>query len=768
MAAVGATDTLRFDMRGSLGAGGMGTVYRAFDRRIGREVALKMLRQVTGRDLYRFKREFRSLADIAHPNLVALHELHTTGDQWFFTMELLEGVPFCEWVRPGSIAPSSSSDSHDEPPLLPATRSRQDVAAAPLDVARLRAALPQLIEGVLALHVGGKLHRDLKPSNVLVTPTGRVVLLDFGLVSDVDTMAVERTHEHAAVGTPAYMSPEQAVDAPLSDASDWYAVGVMLYEALTGRRPFEGTADQQMRRKQVEVPPTPRQVDPSVPADLDHLCMQLLATDPAQRPDGRAILTDLGLAPSPALTTLERVAVARPFVGRGAELAELRTAFADSRDRTVAVFIEGESGIGKSQLVRRVLDEIAGQALVVEGRCYERESVPFKTLDTVVDALTGVLLGIPDQRLREIAPPHVAALARLFPVLRRVPVVSERTVVASLPSAPQELRARAFTALRELLEHLAAEAPVVIAIDDLQWGDTDSAIFLAELIHQIEPRPLLLLLLHRPEDDAGVVARVRHQQQGLAAGDLRHIALGPLPDAEARALVQAIGGGDATSESVVRDAGGHPLFLAELARTSGRRGAPIASLEELLVRRIEALPPAAAALLRTVAAAGRPLPFELAARAAGLAQVGSELQLLRAERLVRVRHLGEGRNTDDTEHLEPYHDRIRQAAVAALDDPSLRAAHAALAGAYEASGETGEREALVAHWMAAGQPVRAADYAIQAAEAAEGALAFHRAAALYSVAISHGVHDHTARHSLHRRRGDALVSAGRLMDAAAV
>src|SRR5262245_15778043 len=144
MAAAGATDTLRFDMRGSLGAGGMGTVYRAFDRRLGRDVALKMLRQVTGRDLYRFKREFRSLADIAHPNLVALHELHTTGDQWFFTMELLEGVPFFEWVRPGSIAPAPSSlDSETETPLLPAPRSRQEVAAAPLDIARLRAALPQ-------------------------------------------------------------------------------------------------------------------------------------------------------------------------------------------------------------------------------------------------------------------------------------------------------------------------------------------------------------------------------------------------------------------------------------------------------------------------------------------------------------------------------------------------------------------------------------------------------------------------------------------------
>jgi serine/threonine protein kinase len=118
---------------------------------------------------------------------------------------------------------------------------------------------------VLALHVSGKLHRDLKPSNVLVTGEGRVVLLDFGLVSDVETQRVDLTHDQAAVGTPAYMSPEQAADQPLTEASDWYAVGVMLYEALTGRRPFDGSAEQMMRRKQRETPLPPSVIDSSWP-----------------------------------------------------------------------------------------------------------------------------------------------------------------------------------------------------------------------------------------------------------------------------------------------------------------------------------------------------------------------------------------------------------------------------------------------------------------------------------------------------------------------
>src|SRR5262245_28909378 len=162
----------RFEVRGTLGAGGAGVVYRAFDHQLQREVALKLLRQASGRDLYRFKKEFRSLADIVHPNLVALHELHAADGDWYFTMELVEGVSFIDWVRP----PVASGAT---------VRSRADILAAALDVGRLASALVQLADALVALHRAGKLHRDLKPPNVLVTSTGRLALLDFGLVGSV-------------------------------------------------------------------------------------------------------------------------------------------------------------------------------------------------------------------------------------------------------------------------------------------------------------------------------------------------------------------------------------------------------------------------------------------------------------------------------------------------------------------------------------------------------------------------------------------------------
>src|ERR1041384_520116 len=118
----------RFEVRGTLGAGGAGVVYRVLDRQLQREVALKHLRHASGRDLYRFKKEFRALADIVHPNLVALHELHANNGEWYFTMELIEGVSFIDWVRP----PGSA---------IGPTRTRQDIAASTVDVARLGGAL---------------------------------------------------------------------------------------------------------------------------------------------------------------------------------------------------------------------------------------------------------------------------------------------------------------------------------------------------------------------------------------------------------------------------------------------------------------------------------------------------------------------------------------------------------------------------------------------------------------------------------------------------
>src|SRR5262245_46853962 len=179
----------------------MGVVYQVLDRERGQSVALKLLRNLDEHSLYRFKNEFRSLADLVHPNLVRLHELFFENGQWFFTMDFVEGTPFLryvwELVGPDPAFSVSEADTWRGP-----ARHRGRPRA---DEKRLRRCFLGLAQGVRALHQVQKVHRDIKPSNVLVTRDGRVVLLDFGLITDVRPGG-ENT-ETRAVGTAIYMAP---------------------------------------------------------------------------------------------------------------------------------------------------------------------------------------------------------------------------------------------------------------------------------------------------------------------------------------------------------------------------------------------------------------------------------------------------------------------------------------------------------------------------------------------------------------------------------
>jgi serine/threonine protein kinase len=187
----------RFELVRRIGEGGFGTVFEAIDRRYDCRVALKALRRDHAAAIMRFKQEFRSLADVAHPNLVRLYELFADGEVWFFTMELIEGTDFFSWVRPGG----------EEPPA-DRLASGIFVGRAPLDEERLRTALVQLARGLGALHAAGKVHRDIKPANIRVTPAGRVALLDFGLIAEAHPD--DRSSFESVVGTAVYMAPEQA------------------------------------------------------------------------------------------------------------------------------------------------------------------------------------------------------------------------------------------------------------------------------------------------------------------------------------------------------------------------------------------------------------------------------------------------------------------------------------------------------------------------------------------------------------------------------
>ena len=742
-----------------VGAGGMGVVYEAIDNRNGARVAIKSLLRMGAAELHRFKYEFRSMAGVGHPNLVTLYELVSHGSTWCITMEFVEGVDVCTALRMRRREPS-----------------------------RVRGLVRQLALAIQALHAHNLLHRDLKPSNVIVTPGDRVVVLDFGLVAEISRSSFAQAPVHA--GTPLYMAPEQCAAQLATAASDWYALGVLLYEALTGGLPYTGTAAEIFLAKQFDDAPAP--VIPDDPS-LAALISALLRRDPAERASGAHVLAWCDRAapgerdaPQRRSGPVQR-AMSGPttrkagLVGRTAERAALEQAFAEAASgRPTSAYLRGISGAGKTTLGQRFLADIAerGEAVVLAGRCYEHESVPFKAFDSLIDALTDHLLTLPPGEVVPLLGAHAGELARLFPVLERIPVVKEAArLYASRMAAPHssgvehESRRRAFAALKRLLYGLALRRPLVLAIDDLHWTDVDSVRLLDELLAPPETPPLLLLAAYRQDWPGSRAARQeleRIQRRVVPDQSVVHIDVGLLapPDAELLAHTLLLQAGLPTqpwAATLAAESRGNPFLIAmavqHLSREPGTltaaRASAATSLDDMLAARLTRLEPGAQALLELIAVAGQPVPAELLAAAEGRPPgLNAWLGELHAERLIFLGQRGRERS------VECSHDRLREVVVRNARDrvPGL---HRRLADTALALGRD-DPEFLARHLHAAADLDAAAQHAVRAAQAAAAALAFDRAAELYRLALRCTPGSWT----LIEACADANVNAGRCSEAA--
>ena len=741
----------RFQLLEKLGQGGMGVVYEALDTERRERVAIKMLLRADPTALLRFKHEFRALQDLEHPNLVRLGELHESGGEWFFSMELVHGTDLLSYVR-GTSAPLSTM-AHDVP------------RPPPYDEARLRACFQQLATGLRVLHGAGKVHRDIKPSNVRVTPEGRVVILDFGLVMDHATSRL--SSEGAALGTAAYMAPEQGSGGAIDASADWYAFGVALYEALTGTLPFSGTNLMVLLAKLSVTPPPPRAVEPRVPADLDELCVELLRVTPAQRPRGEEVLRRLGV--------VNRKAAAAPqteppesdgalFVGRSSEFSLLEAALDGLRaGHTLTVSVEGPSGIGKSALVSRFLRPLsaATEFMVLQARCYERETTRFKALDGIIDALATTMSRLPGTERHELVPRNAALLRQLFPVLGRVDVIARAPASPAPPLDPAEERRRMFMSLRELLAKVGERKLLLLVIDDMHWADGDSLELLRALLdasHGPPPRLLLIVTARVPWLTVGGYVT---PDEGWPT-ELRRLPVGPLAEADtlalARALLERQGVAHADAESLVRESHGHPLFVAELARHVGvspAGGLAPLTLDAAIWERARALPEPSLRALMLLAVAAVPLPISLLELATHLAPNAFErqLSLLRLSGFVRS---AAGR---DVRRVEPYHDRVREAVLDRLSAAQRVELHRTLAPLLEQ--EPGiDPEHVAQHYLDAHEHEKAAALFARAARRAEEGFAFERAAQLYQKQLDIQKLSPAEHSDIHRKIGAALGRAG--------
>jgi hypothetical protein len=725
----------RFRVVGRLGSGSFGDVFRVADEANGgADLALKVLRSPDPLALQYFKREFRSLAGVNHPNLVVLHELIAEDSRWMYTMEFVDGVHFLAFLN-----------------AVPLAERREAVASCVL----------QLAEGLRALHGHRLLHRDLKPSNVLVTAAGRVVLLDFGLVHQ---FAGNGRHTATFAGTPGYMSPEQVAGETLERASDWYAVGVMLYQALTGRLPFEADSYASLRRKIMERAVPPAEFVPGIPPELNRLCEHLLEP----RPERRASYADIvrTLAPSVApVAPMEPPSAA--LVGRDEPLRWLNEAFAEAEIRPVLIHLCGSSGIGKSAFLEEWTSrlELRPTTRVFSGRCFEGESVPFQAIDDLIDSIAQYLRRLPAGQVERFLPRNFAALSRMFPVLATL-----RSGPAAAPAALDsvELRTRAFSALRDLLGRLAEIHRVVLVIDDLQWGDADGCAALRDLLFSVDSPPILVVLSYRYEDIEASpwLATLRNLRAPRSERGPTFVYLDRLDAAEAAEYARSLlaGSGDAEAVAhIVAQSGGNPFLVREMVRWIHAQGAQSLaqpfSLSDVVRSRVNGLAAESRRLLDLLAVAGEPTGLSILNAAAGVSNLVAARDELVAARLVRVR------SAVGRDEMEVYHDRIRAAITAELDPETLAQRHREIASGLERT-PASDPERIAVHYEKAGDTLLCTRYALEAARRAVHVLAFHKAAFFFKMALANETLDAGARRSVSRECADALANAGRGPEAA--
>ena len=695
----------RYRVFDELGRGTSGLVLRCIDEDTGKEVAVKTLIDPTPVYLHSLKHEFRALVDVSlrHTNLVRFYGLYAESNPYFLTMELLQGKNLLEYVWQDNHFPGISLELEK----------------------RIASVFSQLCVGVEALHGEQVLHRDIKPNNIIMTDEGRAVLLDFGLSAELSINSARTM----GVGTPKYWAPEQVMGAPVA-ASDWFSVGATLFHALSGY-PIPQTHYLAARQNQwdfLEV----------IPDSFRSCLKSLLDIEPHSRGDGallQKILSDTAYRkPNPPKPIVQ---LEQPFIGRSRELGELFDFQQRSSGAPRVTKVYGESGVGKSELVRRFLEqrELDG-AIVLKGKCRPNEVVNFRAIDPLVDMLVNRLARMPEHQVSQLVPRirYSQPLLAQFPVFGMVEVF-DRVERLQFVLDPYEISNRAVAGLREVIARLSDIHPIVMWIDDVQWADANSLNALRELVKPPDAPAIHLILSYRDTQDASSFLNGINKVQkdyDIANQDLE---LAPLGESDSLALARSLST-EVGLEFVARVATetmGLPFLIGEVVRYCNEKGElePDIGLESMLSRRMASLTNDQRHLVEAVCVANHPLPREIVSAGVNYSEDAvHELSSLGFLRTTKQEIL------DGVLVLEAYHDRLRETVVGLLEEDRRTQLHAQIA-LNMAAQEEPDAALCAEHFAAAHLISEAAEFSIKAGHEAMQVFAFDQAVERFRFALKH-------------------------------
>ena len=682
----------RYLLLKEIGAGGMGVVYQAKDRLTGREIALKRvitdleslnLENTVQLDDFRLAlaREFKLSASLRHPNIVDVLDYGFEDDQQpYFTMELLES--------PKTILEAAKSLTQDERVGL----------------------IIQMLYALTYLHRRGIVHRDLKPANVLVTD-GRVKVLDFGL----SMMHERNTPEDASdstVGTLAYMAPEVLTGSMGGIAGDLYAVGMMAYEMLAGKHPFN-VDDPAFLINQIliDVPPLD-ELDVSL--QLASVIIKLVQKDPQDRYQ-TAIETIEALQSSANVPRIAETGAIREsflqaarFVGREQEMERLNTSLNQAiKGESKSWLIAGESGVGKS----RIIDELRTQAMVngaivMRGQAVDVGSRPYEMWLTALRWLCMM-----DEHLTDN---DIALLKRFVPDADNLILRDISSIPAASLSA-DEIQTQMLLLFDRVLR--LANRPVMMLFEDIQWAGSESLQALTQWTTMVKNLPILIVASYRDDEHPDL-----HQQFPT----IELMKLGRLDNEGIAALSAAMLGEAGRTPQVVdllrRESEGNVFFVVEVVRALaeevgnleeiGRMTLPArvfaGGVQKVLQRRLRQLDDNSNTLLRYAAIMGRELQLDI------LAMIMPEMDIQNwTANCINAAVL-----EVDNEIYQFAHDKLRVGLVEMTGEDEQRSFHKKIAEKLEAlHGDDSSRvNALAHHWGKAGNVTKEERYVTFAGE----------------------------------------------------